>query len=461
MLIRRDRLVVALNLVLEQRLRQGCAIDAETFRQRLEAAATSYDALYELACELRNPPPRPDWPYVEPLAWEDICAEAAELAPGRPWPRPDLARAGEQVRAGFLGSVCGCMLGKPIEVDPTLAELKRALGEGDAWPLADYVGEDYLARLGRRHDSWGDTVRERLASVVADDDIHYTVIGMLLLEDRGSDFTADDLYGLWSHNLAPGWTWGAERSALLGVGTNLHHLLAPDPGVGDVHDVLLLNPGDDMCGALIRADAYGYACPGNPDLAAWLAWKDASFTHIGTGVYGAMFVAALIALCHTADPAPVGNGRLELAREAARRIPSRSRLAKVLSDCLDRIAAADDWEAGYASVHARYREYGHCQLYQEVGTLLNSLKFAASVGHGIGMQVSQGNDTDSFGATAGSILGVLFGPGHLEAHWLAPFGDRLRLSLADFHEQSLDSLANRMARLPALLYDQFGGRRKR
>lgn len=453
MLIRRDRFVEALKLVLEQRLRQGCDLESADFLRRLDAAASSYDALYELAEELRDPPRRPDWPYIEPTAWDDIRSEAPQLDPQRPWPTPDLERAADSARAGFLGSVCGCMLGKPLEVDPTLAELKRALGEGDAWPHDDYVTEAYLQRLGRRHDSWGDTVREHLDRVVADDDIHYTVIGMLLLEQHGIDFSVDDLYQLWSLNLAPGWTWGPERSALLGTAVNLHHLF-PESSVGDVHDVLLLNPGDEMCGALIRADAYGYACPGNPDLAAWLAWKDASFTHIGTGVYGAMFVAALIALCHMADPPPVGNGRLELVSEAARRIPSRARLAEVLADCVNRIAAADDWEAGYASVHARYQVYGHCQVYQEIGTLVNTLKFASGVGHGIGMQVSQGNDTDSFGATAGSVLGVLFGPDSLEERWLAPFGDRLQLGLAEFHEHSLNNLAGRVARLPALVHTQ-------
>ena len=34
---------------------------------------------------------------------------------------------------------------------------------------------------------------------------------------------------------------------------------------------LSLNPSDEQCGAMIRADAYGYACPGRPALAAELA----------------------------------------------------------------------------------------------------------------------------------------------------------------------------------------------
>jgi ADP-ribosylglycohydrolase len=63
-------------------------------------------------------------------------------------------------------------------------------------------------------------------------------------------------------------------------------------------------------------------------------------------------------------------------------------------------------------------------------------------------QVSQGNDTDSYGATVGSILGACFGPGHLEERWLRPFNDEIRTSLARFYERSLSRLARRMGELP-------------
>jgi hypothetical protein len=63
----------------------------------------------------------------------------------------------------------------------------------------------------------------------------------------------------------------------------------------------------------------------------------------------------------------------------------------------------------------------------------------------------QGNDTDSYGATAGSLLGAYFGPGHLEERWLEPFHDTIHVALANFHEQSLSALAKRMGKLPSLV----------
>lgn len=456
MLILKDNLGALLRQVLSQRIAQGCDLDEEAVGARIEAAANSYDALYGIARELRSPPLRKDWPYREPIDWQDIASESEHLKPQQVWTEPDLVQARANVRAAFLGSVCGCMLGKPIEVDPSLAELKRAGQAIGEWPIDDYISQAFIDKLGRRHESVGQTMRENIRFVAADDDIHYSIIGMLLLEANGPLFGEKDLWEKWSMNIPPAWTWGPERTTLLTAGINSHHILGKN-NIKGCHDVLLLNPGDELCGAIIRADAYGYACPGNPDLAAWLAWKDASFTHIKTGVYGAMFIAALIALCHTADSSLTGNHRLELIEEALKRIPRNTRFSTIVRDSLDKISAAQDWLAGYESIHGKYKQYSHCQVYQEIGTLINTLKFARSIDHGFCIQVSQGNDTDSFGATSGSMLGCFFGAGHMHERWLAPFNNRIYHALADFHEYDLNALADRMSDLPGRMYAQQQG----
>ena len=137
--------------------------------------------------------------------------------------------------------------------------------------------------------------------------------------------------------------------------------------------------------------------------------------------------------------------------EARPSTPRRSRLAADVRAALDDVAAASDWLDGYQRISRRYDgKATHCQVYQEVGTLINTLRFAESVGDGICKQVAQGSDTDSFGCTAGAILGAFFGPGHLAGRWLEPFGDEIRTGLAFFHERSLSKVADRVAALPAL-----------
>ena len=225
-------------------------------------------------------------------------------------------------------------------------------------------------------------------------------------------------------------------------------------GIGDDPEPVLAelvaswNPGDELCGAQIRADAYGYACAGRPRLAATLAWRDAGWTHRATGVYATMFTAAAIAGAFVIDDP------LELCRMALRCVPQGSRFRERIGDCLEQVALASDWQDGYRRIHDRYGCYGHCQIYQETGTLINTLRFASSVEEGICMQVSQGNDTDSYGATAGSLLGVLHGRPP-EQHWLAPFNDEIRTTVAELYESSLTRVAERMGRLAGLVAAQL------
>jgi ADP-ribosylglycohydrolase len=228
---------------------------------------------------------------------------------------------------------------------------------------------------------------------------------------------------------------------LLRAGTNTQ----PGGDLGRLDEwVTVLNHSDEKCGALIRVDAFGYACPGNPALAAELAWRDAGWTHRRTGVYGAMFIAAAIAVALVVDDA------LSVFELALQYVPQRSRFHEVVTDSLADVRQAAGWLDAYRRINAKYGAHGHCQIYQEVGTLINAVHFAQDVGHGICLQVSQGNDTDSFGATAGSLLGALMGPGYLADRWLKPFEDRLHLALAGYHERSLSELARRMGELPRL-----------
>lgn len=92
------------------------------------------------------------------------------------------------------------------------------------------------------------------------------------------------------------------------------------------------------------------------------------------------------------------------------------------------MAGATDWLEAYEQIHAKYRQYGHCLLYQECGLLINSARFAMSIDDAFCKQVSQGCDTDCFGEIIGLIMGAYLGPGHLEARWLTPFNDDLHTS---------------------------------
>lgn len=419
-----------LRQLVDDRREQGHDVDA--LEAEVEGAPASLDALQDLALRIDAAPLSPGWPHAEPTALDDVLSECPDLPPAR----PAGADVADRIRTAWRARVAGCVLGKPFEFDPTLDELRGVLEPAGEWPLTDYVTEATNARLRQPQPQWPECVRERIAHVPEDDDLGYTALATVLLERAGRDFTHDDLRRLWLLNLPVLATFGPERTALLSAG--LASLTGSDPAVGP------LNPASEHCGALIRADAYGYACPGAPLAAAVLAHRDATLTHRRTGVYAAMWVAAAVATALVADDWE------DVAETAVRVVPERSRLRAVLDQSLVQVRAADDWLDAYARIHGRYGAYSHCRVVQEMGTLLSTLRFARGAGDGIGMQVCQGNDTDSFGATAGSLLGALHGPaGFDDAHWLGRFGDRIHLALATTHDASIRSWGDRMAALPA------------
>jgi ADP-ribosylglycohydrolase len=413
--------------VLDDLDEQGHAV--EHIRTELEAVPDDYDALTAFVPRLRDVPLRDGWPYDEP---DDLEAIAAE------WPDEQMYAVddpGSRVRTAFTARVCGCMLGKPFEIFVTLPEIRSALESTGEWPLNDYPSEAALRALPTLQGQWRELHRDGISHVAPDDDINYPILAMLALERHGADFTHDDMRTLWLYNLPALATFGPERTRLIRAALETFGDLPPW--------IDLLNPGAELCGALIRADAYGYAAIGDPALAATLAHRDASFTHRRTGVYGAMFVAAAIAV------APALDDPLDVVRTALGYVPQRSRFAERTREALTIVEAASDWLEAYEGVSRRLGHFGFCRIYQEVGTLINTLRFARDASEGICIQVMQGLDTDSFGATAGSILGAFYGD--IEARWTAPFNDDVHTALAMFHERSLEAITQRMAALPALL----------
>lgn len=422
---------------------QSMGRDTSGLADELGDTPDSYDQLIRFGERLMDLPMRPDAPGPEPMDWEQIAAACSMPSDTPP---TDIAETRSRIESAFLGSVCGCQLGKPIEVNPSMEELRKAFESVGEWPINDYVPEAALVALGRREKSAPQTMREALRYAAPDDDINYSVIGMLVLEQYGAGFTQDQLADLWFQHLPLGWTYGPERNVLgtMSIGReNTHHPLTAVLAIGDIH-----------CGAQIRADAYGYACPGRPSLAAELACRDARLTHEGTGVYATMFTAAAIAIA--LGPSRPDDDRLQLFRDASQVVPPRSRFAGVIRESIDMVASASDWLEAYDAIHQKYESFDHCWIHQETASLMNSFRFAESVGDGICKQVMQGNDTDSYGATAGSLLGAYFGPGHLEDRWLKPFNDTLRTTVADFHEHSLAAVARRMARLPESIAPHAG-----
>ena len=120
----------------------------------------------------------------------------------------------------------------------------------------------------------------------SDDDIRYTILGLLLLEEKGLDWDSWDIGKLWHHRLTYSQVCTAETQAYMNFAQETSHLKSDKPvdwAQRQERVRMYLNPYREWIGAAIRADGLAYGVAGRPELAAELGWRDASFLMSRTG----------------------------------------------------------------------------------------------------------------------------------------------------------------------------------
>lgn len=416
---------------LAQRRETGFEVDAIARRY---AATDPGDgvALEGLYAELTVLPGPTDWPYVEP---SDLDGILATLPPDPEPGEVDLGTLPDRVLGGWLGRIAGCNLGKPVEWGDhwTTAHIRDYLERADAWPLRDYFPVlDPMPPEFDLRDNWPETTRGRVDGSARDDDIDYAILGLHLLERHGDALSPDDVASAWLSYLPYLQVYTAERAVYRSL------LQAVAPRDAATHR----NPYREWIGALIRGDAFGWTHPGRPRAAAVLAFQDASLSHTANGIYGEMWAAALVASAFTAPDAR------SAVVSSLDHVPPRSRLAEALRAVLDLDAGGATWEEAVAEIQARFGGYSWVHTVNNAAIITAGLlwgrgDYAAT----IGLTVSGGWDTDSNGATAGSVAGVLLGAGALPPHFVGPLRDRVRSALFGFDDSRISDLAARTTRL--------------
>jgi ADP-ribosylglycohydrolase len=382
----------------------------------------------------------------EPTDLAAVHAQSPAWRNAPPAPRPRHPQGGLAARleAAWLGRAAGCLLGKPVE-KLTLGGIREiARGTGN-WPLHGWftqVGLD--AGVAARHPwnrrSAGTSLAENISGMPEDDDLNYPLVALLLLEAHGHGFGTADVARLWLAELPAGRTFTAERIAY-------RNLL---DGVEPPRTATRRNPFREWIGALIRADVHGWTHPGDPVAAADQVWRDAVLTHTANGVYGAMFAAAVIA-------AAAGGNGVDVHRCLAAGldvVPTGSRLARAVRFGVAAARAEPTGTAGgFAAVvdtlHAAYGDHHWVHVLPNVSLLAAALTHADGDFSGsVTRAVSGGWDTDSNGATAGSVAGLLAGsPAALPRRWTDPLQNRLSTSVGGLDGIGFDTLARRTAAL--------------
>ncbi len=396
--------------------------------------------LQELYLDLLSAEPKPDFPYIEPLS---LGAILASRPPGPRAAAVALTAANllDRHMGGWQGRVVGCVLGKPVEAGWSKSQLARYLSLAGALPLDNYIPRVIRPPEGLEPNPGGPgAYRDEIDGAPLDDDTDYTVLATHILEEHGLSFTTSDVATEWLGHLAYFNTYTAERAAYRNLTLNV----LPQEAA------LLCNPDREFIGARIRADVYGMVCPGLPQRAAELAYRDAALSHTRNGIYAAMFTAAMLSWCY------VTTDLAEIIRVGLSEIPAKCRLAEAIRDVTTLVEETDDWEIAYDRLILKLGGYHPVHAINNTAWMVLALLHAARRANAasdylfdsaVTIAVRCGFDTDCNAANAGAIIGLIHGAKAVSAKWTEPLHDTLRTAVAGCPELRISEAANRTARL--------------
>lgn len=370
----------------------------------------------------------------EPSEWNEII----RLINPKPETVPSFSSAfiEDRILGGWLGRSAGCLLGKPIEKTPR-SGIIELLSSNNTWPITDYIKgsgipDSLLKKYPWNKHSGKESLKENLECMTEDDDMNYPMLNLTVFEKYGEEFSTDQVSQTWMDNIPVLSTFTAERVAYANAIT----------GIQPPATALIRNPYREWIGAQIRADLWGWVSPGQPQRAVEFAWRDARLSHVRNGIYGEIFFAAAIASSFKHDNIN------DIIYEALAFIPAKSRFAEAINFVLSLPIQQQSWDA---IVELLYQKYGK---YHWVHTINNAALVCAALlsangdyERAICNVVMGGWDTDSNGATVGSLMGTLLGAKSLPQKWIGPLNNKIRSSLKGFDNSLITELAKRTAKL--------------
>jgi ADP-ribosylglycohydrolase len=412
----------------EQLSLSGYAVGTLLDDARNAAAADDLAALSAVAQQLAALKRAEKWADDEPdddSVLLDLAAKAERID-------VDAQQLPARILGAWLGRTVGNTLGKPVE-GLRRGQLETYLRAAGQWPQTGYLPLlDVLPEgVPALHPSASTAAAGRFSDVPRDDDIDWTILALHVLEKHGRGFTTEQVAATWLDRVPFTQTFTAERAAYRNL---IRGLRPPQTATVD-------NPYREWIGALIRGDAFGYVSPGDPGDAARLALVDARLSHTANGKYGEMWAAALVASALSVDSA-------EEALTSARSVlPPRSRLAVAL----DGVAALHRCGAGHVAaldwIDDALASYPWVHTVNNAALIATGLLWGDDFMQALGITISGGRDTDSNGATVGSVFGALHGMAAIPAGLVGSTHVHVRSAVRDFDRVTVDELARRTLRL--------------
>ena len=350
--------------------------------------------------------------------------------PRRMWQQFKPTEYRERIEGALIGRMAGCTLGAPVEFWPIermqqlAKELKAPFPPKDYWT---YVPDPYAKRYNLSpRESY---TRHKMNGVPVDDDLAYTLLGLLTVEDNGHDFSIDDNGKSWVKYLPMACT--AEKIALENLRKGVP---AKQAGQKD-------NPFCEWIGADIRSDPWGYMAPGHPEYAADMAYRDAYISHRRQGIYGEMYFSAAIAAAFAVDD-PVEALKIGLTE-----IPKDCATAKAVRWALRTAPGIKNYRQARDAMEKKFKGMNRVHTINNAcltvwGITIGGRDFTRVIGETIAM----GMDNDCTAATAGSIVGAVVGKKGIPKHWYRRFNNTVHSYLIGRRKFTITGLVNRFTK---------------
>lgn len=302
----------------------------------------------------------------------------------------------DKIYAGWVAQIVGAAVGTAVE-GYTAGAIQKAFGE-----INGYV---------RKPSTYND-------------DITYEIAFLDAFGKYGYGITSVQIAEAWISLIPSGWS--AEDIALKNIGMGIY---PPESGYR-------CNPWREWIGAQMRAAICGMAAPGNPALAAELAFRDGVVSHHNNGVIGGVFNAVMcsMAFCESDMRA--------IVRKAIDMVPEDSEYYAVVRFAWEQCEKADDHRAAWKACEERYNRYNWIHAYPNAAAEVVALYFCGNdFDTCLNIITMAGQDADCNAAQIMTLFGLAYGLGCIGSRWRDPLRDELQSYVRGYEKTTITAIA--------------------
>lgn len=350
--------------------------------------------IFEILGRAPKIPDHPYWSYKYYDSFEDHKADVHFPVYQMPYISDEEML--EKLHAGWQAQIAGAAVGTILE-GYTTDQIRAKFGE--VW--------DYL----RKPSTYNDDVLFEIAFLEA-------------FKQKGYAVTSEDIGLEWIGRIE--YTWSGEEVAFKNM----------KRGIFPPESAKVNNPWNEWIGAQMRGSICGMVAPGDPFMAAKLAWTDGTISHINNGVLGEVFNAILCSLAF------VKSDVREILYETVNLMPKKSEYYSVVKFALDACEANTEWEPAWRACEEKYKKYNWIHTYPNAAAQVVALYFGSeSFDECMHICAMCGQDVDCNAGQIGTIYGIIGGYDAIDKKWTEPFGDQFDSLVRGYEHTTVKALA--------------------